>query len=251
MRSFLLVLIFVLSFATVSFAGSLGVFDSSWTLMTAEDTVGSDGFVDPGWGGQDFDAEYLYYKYSYEADGTYLWLGLQTGFDLDDGRVYSSGKNYFSGDLAISFDGDSGQYEYAFDFGLKTMDASLKLVEADDNGDGFDVAGLYGNVAWNSNIDFTASSPFAMDAGDLLLSVASAEATNQLFSDSDSYARIVSFNLADIAGLNFTGLDVHWTMSCGNDVIEGDAPVPTPEPSTFILFAAGGGLALWARRKKK
>jgi len=31
----------------------------------------------------------------------------------------------------------------------------------------------------------------------------------------------------------------HWGMSCGNDIIEGGASAPVPEPSTFVLLGAG------------
>jgi hypothetical protein len=41
----------------------------------------------------------------------------------------------------------------------------------------------------------------------------------------------------------------HWTMSCANDVIEGD---PVPEPSTMLLFGIGLiGLATFGRKKIK
>lgn len=43
----------------------------------------------------------------------------------------------------------------------------------------------------------------------------------------------------------------HWTMTCGNDVIEGGAEAPVPEPTTMLLLTTGLlGLA-GARRKMK
>jgi hypothetical protein len=44
----------------------------------------------------------------------------------------------------------------------------------------------------------------------------------------------------------------HWAMSCGNDVIEGEAPIPNPEPSTFLLTGLGilGAACLGRRRKQ-
>jgi hypothetical protein len=45
-------------------------------------------------------------------------------------------------------------------------------------------------------------------------------------------------------------IGVHWTMSCGNDVIEGGDPVP--EPATMLLFGAGlVGLIGRGLKKKK
>lgn len=44
----------------------------------------------------------------------------------------------------------------------------------------------------------------------------------------------------------------HWAMSCGNDVIQGNAPVPTPEPSTLFLTGFGiAGVAYLRRRRKQ
>ena len=45
---------------------------------------------------------------------------------------------------------------------------------------------------------------------------------------------------------------LHWTMQCGNDVIEGSDAVQVPEPATIILLGAGlVGLAGGLRRRKK
>ncbi|RQW83478.1 MAG: PEP-CTERM sorting domain-containing protein [Geobacter sp.] len=43
----------------------------------------------------------------------------------------------------------------------------------------------------------------------------------------------------------------HWTMSCGNDVIEGEAPIPNPEPSTLLLTGFGILGVAYLRRKRK
>ena len=52
--------------------------------------------------------------------------------------------------------------------------------------------------------------------------------------------------------LSFLGHDTefyaHFTMGCGNDNLMGQGTV-VPEPSTFLLLAAGGGLLWLARRK--
>ncbi len=109
--------------------------------------------VYPGFGGQGFDAEYLFYK----LDGDTLSLCLQTGFDIEDGKYRYSGKNYFAGDLALSFDGTSfdsaiDDYSHAVDFGLKTRDYGGHSVSAaggyhngGDNSDSnaTDTAGIY------------------------------------------------------------------------------------------------------------
>ncbi|GAM09369.1 PEP-CTERM motif protein [Geobacter sp. OR-1] len=51
---------------------------------------------------------------------------------------------------------------------------------------------------------------------------------------------------------NFNNFGFHWGESCGNDVIEGGASAPVPEPSTFALLGAGLlGAGLIRRKMKK
>ncbi|MBU0966536.1 MAG: PEP-CTERM sorting domain-containing protein [Proteobacteria bacterium] len=218
------------------------VFDSSWTQIANDD-----GIVGPGGGGQAFDAEYLYYK----LNGNTLSIGLQAGFDLVDGDVYYSGKWYYAGDLALSFDGNASTgnaatYEYGFDFGLLTKDYQGDMV---GDTDGINDAGLYKVTKWNTDVysGHVISNPFAMESGTL---ISSANGTTSKGQYNDSYWRIVSFDITSIG--NFAALDAHWTMSCGNDAIDGHAAAPVPEPATMLLFGTGiSGLAAFQRRKFK
>jgi len=246
-KKYAIQVIATLAFASAGFQAAnaapiISVFDASWTQIAAEDYVGSSGYVGPGYGGQDFDAEYLYYKLA----GNTLSIGLQSGFNLVSGSVDYSGKTYYAGDLALSFDGSTSTYEYAFDFGLLTKDYDGHLVDADTtSSDGIDASGLYAVSQWNNGIYYTTANPFAMDGGSLITNGATSAGYASAL---DSYWRIVSFDITSIG--NFVALDAHWTMSCGNDVIDGHAAAPVPEPATMLLFGTGiTGLAAWQRRK--
>ena len=55
------------------------------------------------------------------------------------------------------------------------------------------------------------------------------------------------FNTGD---MDWDAVGLHWTMKCGNDVVEGAAPVP--EPATMLLLGSGlVGLAGFRRKFRK
>lgn len=230
-----------LSIATLSCqtagATAISVFDY-WTQFAADDSI-----VTPGGGGQAFDAEYLFYK----VEGSKLSIGLQTGFNVLAGEQLYDWKTYYAGDLALSFDGNNSAYEYAFDFGFITKDYAGNEV-----GGQADAMGLYKDIVWNDDgaILYGGSNPFAMDNGTL---ITGAGGTTDADTFLDSYWRTVTFDLNAFGpGFTFTGLDAHWTMSCGNDAINGSAPAPVPEPATMLLFGTGiAGLAGSRLRKMK
>ena len=55
-------------------------------------------------------------------------------------------------------------------------------------------------------------------------------------------------DLTEFLGKEFT---YGFAMTCANDVLFGSAPIPSPEPSTWILFGSGLGMLMLARRKRK
>jgi len=219
---------------------------TGWTQIADDDGVNNGGYVNPGYGGQPFDAEYLAYK----LVGNTLSIGLQAGFDLVDGHLVSGSANYYAGDLALSFDGNTSTYEYAFDFGLLTNNYGGNLVDADSsNPDGIDTAGLYTVSTWDLDVYYTVSNPFAMDEGTI---VTGSNGTTSAGQDGDSYWRTVSFDISSLGLSSDFTLDAHWTMSCGNDAINGRGDVHVPEPATMLLFGTGlAGLAGLVTRRKQ
>jgi hypothetical protein len=63
-------------------------------------------------------------------------------------------------------------------------------------------------------------------------------------SDTDDYLRfVIDYDFGPVSEYGF-----HWAETCGNDVIEGSAPVP--EPATMLLFGSGlMGLAALGRKR--
>jgi len=222
---------------------------NGWTAMTLS-TAGEDGQVGPGAGGQAFDAEYLYYK----QDGNTLSIGLQAGFNLVTGYVYDSvnPKHYYAGDLALSFDGDTGTYEYGVDFGLFTRDYQLDNVDMSGGTTGIDSAGFYDVSSWNTDVysGHSIASPFAIDGGAIVASLSDNSSGSGVTGGEMSYWRTVSF---DIGGLGLgTDLDVHWTMNCGNDFINGSGTLTSvSEPSILGLMMMSLFGMGWANRRRK
>lgn len=224
-----------------------------WTPFTLT-TAGEDGQIGPGGGGQPFDAEGLYFKQS----GNSVSIGLQAGFNLITGYVYSSvnPKHYYAGDLALSFDGNTSTYEYAVDYGLLTKDYQLDLVDADPGvGDGIDNAGFYSVSTWNNDVyagHAAQAAPFAMTAGSLVNSLTSNMSGSGVVGGQTSYWRTVTFDVSSLGLIGATTLNAHWTMSCGNDVIKGTTifTPPVPEPSSFVLMMLSLMGLGWAGKKR-
>jgi hypothetical protein len=58
---------------------------------------------------------------------------------------------------------------------------------------------------------------------------------------------IIDYNF----GGNVGDFSFHWTMTCANDVIEGELANAVPEPGTMLLFGAGLISLVSVSRKKK
>jgi len=189
------------------------------------------GFVDPGYGGQTFDAEAMYVT----RDSDNLYFAVVTGFP----SVGSSG--WSPSPLAIDF-GSNGSFEYGVD--VVAPDAS-------------DVGSLYKPDSWTGGLNDWGygtvgylSYPVAMVNPTLIMNPAVANLVyNNIYYGGSAHYVIEGYMPISAFGSDWSDrYSLHWTMGCGNDAID-LGPAVIPEPTSMVLFGIGlAGAALRRRR---
>lgn len=219
-----------------------------------EDSVGSQGYVGPGYGGQSFDAEAIY-AYLGQQD---LYIAMVVG--MPPGGAYSNGGIYYPGDLALDMNGD-GVYEY----GLELTGWSGNSANGNTNHDTYDPTKL-GNLyrvldskGWNeglplSNKTETELNYRKMKSLELVGSTTVVYANSSIKPDSYIIETSIPYSLLDV--IDGAGATLHWTMTCGNDIAEvtvigfGEtdfgppSDTSVPEPATMLLCALAAGMTL-------
>ena len=194
----------------------------------------------PGGGGQKYDNEQIFYYYDdldpNSSTGGTFHIGLVTGFPPQG----IPADNLYAGDMFIDV-GNTGGYTHAINLSTRAADAARFGQMWGNSG-----APNWGTV---STTIFAANNPYRVDES-------SAGAINVTGSYSPQvsvgqfgvhYFYEIAFNVDGatedvLTDPNNGGIGLHWTMQCGNDVINvrDDSPfVPVPEPSTLALLGMG------------
>lgn len=196
--------------------------DNNWdpgiagVYVFQEDWVGDDGFVGPGYGGQNYDVEAILLT----LDEDYLYLAISTGFPRE-GR-----NSWDAGDIAFDV-GSDGVWDYAL---------VLSNYVDGDNSRSVTVGGFYEVRSW-ADVYFEEhreSNPFRMEEGTLIATI------DFVYEDDpyqDDFARYFIEAAIPLDLLGSTKITVNWTMECGNDY--GRVRTQLPEPASILLVGSG------------
>lgn len=229
---------------------------SQWTpkagiFYAADDTPPTQDYVNPGHGGQTFDAEAIYFT----RDRDYAYFAVVSGMPPTGATV--GGTLYRPGDIAIDLLGDGIPRECGI---------------AVTSHDGLTPGGVYHPLTWQTTAGFPVNAPTLIAGASTRLWHADGANLSYLlvydgsehgdYAGNDHYLIEASVPLSALGLAPGNTFSVHWTASCGNNAINLTCQIPppppenpppgsdVPEPATAMLLGGGLLAALIARRRK-
>lgn len=202
-------------------------------------------FLNPGYGGQAYDAEAIYVK----RDATDFYIAVVTGLGPNN-------TTYPAGDLAFDF-GNDGSYEYGV---VVKSDNNTTLGGIGSQGEVYKVSqwnvGLWdvnGGLSSTTHLPSDPAHPTTVKAGSVLglASLVYNSIPINLLGDKGGNHYVIeariSKSLFDV-GDRDKAFKIHWTMACANDSISVDPPANVPTPTVLPMLALGLTLLIGFRR---
>lgn len=214
--------------------------------------------LDPGYGGQAYDAEAIYMTW----DASNLYVALATGHSpLTQNKPSSN--SYAAGDLAIDF-GNNGSYEFGIELlgsantqrghVYTDVDWALGIWKPNGAWTGYRDPAAAGNIAQADPLHPTSIlSGTQVGSGTVAYTTVGQNNYGAWTKDMHFFYE-VSVPLASFGDnwANGNVFTVHWTQNCANDSIAVDPPITgaVPEPGTLALLPIGM-IGLMALRRKR
>lgn len=206
-------------------------------------------FLDPGYGGQRYDAEAIYLDW----DASYFYVGVLTG--LPSNNAHNPAANsYGPGDIIFDFGKDNNP-----EFALKTRNAN-GLVKGKLYKPGTWEYGLWSGPGVLATPGHPSTDIVGIRSGTLVAN-ASLVYNNNATTGLGAWAADQHYFIEARIPLSAFGnlwqgdgpveaLNVHWAALCANDIITVD-PAPLPEPGAAGLMALTLGSVAFVRRKSR
>ncbi|MCP4284859.1 MAG: PEP-CTERM sorting domain-containing protein [Gammaproteobacteria bacterium] len=214
--------------------------------MIDDNGHGPTGYVSPGWGGQEYDAEAIYIN----KTANLLEIAVVTGMHPTAAHTYGPGD--IAIDLNYQMNGSA-----SFDIGIVTTgDNAGKIYQVDAGGWNY---GLWNESGGHDPLDPDQAHPTSIKNSSVnsLLGNADAFYYGEALYDNTSLLQLgehagdnhylialsIDLNRTDLEfltnGLEQGAFLAHWTMNCANDSVEVDPPAGVPEPASILLVFAG------------
>lgn len=213
---------------------------------TVEDYTSGNGYLNPGWGGQAYDAEALYVTW----DAANLYIALVTGHDPNT-KQDPGGNTYSAGDFALN--SWSGSDDHTYEFGIRTPNQSNNI-------------GQFSTNVYRTTNDDWLKDPLWHTQAVTSLNMEELEGEKPVgqanmiikkgpdkigFGSKSHWIYEVSVAKTVFRDLLKPGseLDISWTMNCANDVITVRDDIPTiDEPPVWALLGLTLPAVFWRRR---
>jgi hypothetical protein len=219
--------------------------------------------VDPNYGGQNYDVEFL----GSFINNNILYIGILSGQRPDNGEEF-----YAPGDIYINLGGVNYGIEVGGGAGgvngslieenaagtTYTLDNSGYTTGSTDDSYTQTAGSVWENPGWMLDPIYQGNPPgnLKTQINDLSSSTYIGIADYVFTRDSDTSTHSVIELAWDISSLGLSGptdLSVQWAPSCGNDVAHTNGSYSVPEPNTLALLSAGflGILGIPFLRRRK
>lgn len=216
------------------------------------DFAGNNGYVGPNYGGQNYDAEYM----GIAVQGTTMYIAIVSGQRPDNGLArFSPGDIYMTtpvGVVGIEVGGGPGSGAG----GAITEGAAGSTYNLDSNGftqsygttDAAQTAGsVWANADWTMD-PLGTPTPVQMNINGASSKIADADYVYTRNSQTNQHAVIeLALDITNLLDEDGEGLiGIHWSPSCGNDVVMAfhQASIPptsteVPEPGSALVWLVG------------